>query len=329
MIRSLILAVSLLCVACPGIAADPKKRHDAFLDAEQAGPDFVVQGEYEGKVGRESLLGAQVIALGDGKFDAVLFAKGLPGGAWDGKTKVPLKGETKDGATSFTGTNFKGAIKDGVFSGELDGVTFELSKVLRQSPTLGAKPPAGAKVLFDGSNVDAWVNGKLEDGQLLGVGTRTKDQFKDFTLHLEFRTPFMPTARGQQRGNSGMYLNDQYEFQVLDSFGLTGENNECGGYYKFAKPRLNMALPPLSWQTYDVDFTMARFDDAGKMIKPANATVRLNGVLIHEKYDIPKTNGGGGMSKPEDEMKPGSLFLQDHSDPVRYRNIWILEKPAS
>ena len=130
-------------------------------------------------------------------------------------------------------------------------------------------------------------------------------------------------ARGQGRGNSGLYLNDQYEFQILDSFGLSGENNECGGYYSFAKPKLNMCLPPLTWQTYDVEFAMARFDDKGAKIKPAVATIRLNGVPVHESYEIPKFNGGGGLA---DESKPGGIYLQDHGNPVHFRNIWIVEQ---
>jgi hypothetical protein len=133
----------------------------------------------------------------------------------------------------------------------------------------------------------------------------------------------MPYDRGQARGNSGLYCNDQYEFQILDSFGLSGENNECGGYYKFAKPALNMCLPPLAWQTYDVDFSMAQFDAEGKKTKPAIATVRLNGVVVHDHYEIPAGNGGGGLS---DETKPGPIFVQDHGNPVHFRNIWILER---
>ncbi len=178
-------------------------------------------------------------------------------------------------------------------------------------------------MLFDGTSADEWVNGRIQEGNLLGVGTRTKRAFKNYVLHVEFRTPFMPYDRGQARGNSGLYCNDQYEFQILDSFGLTGENNECGGYYKFAKPALNMCLPPLVWQTYDVDFSMAQFDAGGKKTKPAIATVRLNGVVVHDHYEIPAGNGGGGLS---DETKPGPIFVQDHGNPVHFRNIWILEK---
>lgn len=315
-----------LLMAMP-IAIHAADKSDTFINAADAGPDFKIQGEYEGRIGKETKLGAHVIALGDGKFDAVLYAKGLPGAGWDGKkeaTKVPLKGETKDGVVQFTGTNFTGSIKNGVFSGKgEDDIAFDLPRVERQSPTLGAKPPEGAIVLFDGSNTDAWTGGKLQDGNLLAVGPSTKQKFRNFSLHLEFRSPFMPKARGQGRGNSGMYLLDQYECQILDSFGLSGENNECGGFYTLAKPAVNMCLPPLSWQTYDVDFTQATFDDAGKKIKGAIVTLRHNGVVIHDKLELPKNTPGGHSN---DESQPGALFLQDHGNPVHFRNIWIVEK---
>ncbi len=303
---------------------------EAFLDPEKAGPDFKVQGEYEGTIGEKTKFGAQVVALGEGKFDVVLLQKGLPGGpkdaAWDGKTRVMLKGETKDGVVELTGTNFKGTIKDGVLSGTAEeNVKYEGKKVERKSPTLGEKPPSGAIVLFDGTNVDAWQTGELVEGNLLGVkkgaGARSKQKFQDFTLHLEFRTPFMPKSRGQGRGNSGMYLVDQYECQILDSFGLTGENNECGGIYQVAKPNVNMCFPPLSWQTYDVDFRAARFDAEGKKTEDAVVTIKHNGFVIHDKLKLKPTPGGG-----QNEEKPGALFLQDHGDPVRFRNIWIVEK---
>ncbi len=296
----------------------------AFVDAKKAGPDFQVQGEYVGKIGNDVALGAQVIALGEGKFDAVLYAKGLPGAGWDAKTKVFLKGETKGDTTTFEGVNFVGAIQGKIFSGVSEGdVKFELKKIHRQSPTLGLKPPEGAVVLFNGANVDAWEGGKLTEDKLLSVGTRTKQKFRNFTLHLEFRTPFMPLSRGQARGNSGMYLLDQYECQVLDSFGLTGEDNECGGFYKLARPKVNMCLPPLSWQTYDVEFTAAVYNEQGAKTKPAIVTLRHNGVAIHDKLALPGNTAGGGVS---DEKLPGGLYLQDHTNPVRYRNIWVVEK---
>ena len=317
------LAVMLFCSFAMLVAAradEPKER--TFTDSAQAGPDYLIQGEYEGKIGGDTIGGLQVIALGDGTFDAVLFAKGLPGSGAD-KTRVPLHGENKAGVLTFTGENFSGTIRNATFTGRLDNAELRLNRIERQSPSMGARPPAGAIVLFDGSPADEWVNGRIQEGKLLGVGTRTKRSFKNYTLHVEFRTPFMPSDRGQARGNSGLYCNDQYEFQILDSFGLTGENNECGGYYSFAKPALNMCLPPLAWQTYDIDFSMAQFDTQGKKTKPAVATVRLNGVIVHDHYEIPKGNGGGGLS---DESQPGPIFVQDHGNPVHFRNIWILER---
>ena len=320
-----------LCVAVIGgisasttVDAQKKKRNrkTAYLDAKSAGPDFAVQGEYVGKIGNGTKLGAQVIARGDGKFDAVLYAKGLPGAGWNGKVRVPLKGTTDGEKTTFKGKNFSGIIVGRIFEGTAaDGVSFRLEKVLRKSSTLGAKPPEGAIVLFDGSGADHWEKGKIEAGKLLGVGTRTKKKFRNFTLHVEFRTPFMPYATGQARGNSGMYLLDQYECQILDSFGLTGETNECGGIYKVARPKVNMCLPPLSWQTYDVEFTAAKFNEQGKKTAPAVTTIKHNGVVIHKNLKLKVTAGGH-----QRDEKPGRLYFQNHGDPVRFRNIWIVER---
>lgn len=321
MIRLLASLCLLIAAVAPAWAQD--KSHQAVVDSTKADADFLLQGEYTGPATASSNQGLQLVALGDGKFQGVLYGKGLPGESWDGKTRLALTGETIGGKLQLSGTNFRGVVEGGQVQADLDGVKFTLKKVERQSPTLGAKPPQGAVVLFDGTTADAWDKGKLVEGNLLAVGTRTKQKFKDYTLHLEFRTPYMPHARGQGRGNSGLYLNDQYEFQILDSFGLAGENNECGGYYSFAKPKLNMCLPPLTWQTYDVDFTMARYDANKNKLKPATATIRLNGVIVHEKYEIPKFNGGGGQA---DESLPGSIFVQDHGNPVHFRNIWIVER---
>ena len=127
-------------------------------------------------------------------------------------------------------------------------------------------------------------------------------------------------ASGQARGNSGVYVQSRYEVQVLDSFALEGENNECGGIYKVARPSVKMCLPPLSWQTYDVSFTAAKFDKAGKKLAPAVTTIRHNGVVIHDKLTLKLTAGGG-----RNDEKPGALYLQNHGDPVRFRNIWVVE----
>ncbi len=319
----------VLCIALPALltcaTSAQAARGPAILHAKDAGPDFAVQGEYVGHVGTKAKVGAQVIALGHGRFDAVLYTKGLPGAGWDGKSKVRLSGDTKEGATHLRGKNFQGEIKDNVFSGTAENnVKFELKKIERQSPTLGAAPPPGAIVLFDGTNTDAWSVGKIEEGHLLGVPAVTKETFDNFLLHIEFEIPFMPSARGQGRGNSGVYLADQYEVQVLDSFGLEGLDNECGGIYHASRPLMNLCFPPLSWQTYDIEFRAARFSPDGKT-KRENAvvTVRHNGVPIHYNLELKAPTPGGHRS----DGHPGPIFLQNHGNPVRFKNIWLVPRP--
>ena len=473
----------------------------------EAGDPYM--GDWEGRLrkagGGEEAMAAQVIALGDGLYRANL----LPGfdqrvealGVWEGK----LEGNR-------VGFGEQGAIEGESFSGKLpgaDGGSFTLKKVVRLSPTLGAAPPEGAVVLFDGASLDEWsfrqgstwevdlakavggsnrvaylrtsvlsptdqgavlevgsddgvkvwlndavvhtnnvfrplvagqdkvdvrlregsnvlmlkvsqggggwgasarlrssdggdvaglrfepapevsgndalremiakspgavytwelagpcmadgvrgedliktvfepekpdgetewrlVNQKpavretgwrLVEGKAMEVGrkagnTVSKRTFRDHKIHLEFRTPFMPKARGQGRGNSGVYVQGRYEVQVLDSYGLEGRNNECGGIYKVAAPRVNMCAPPLQWQTYDITFRAPRFAPDGAKIEPPRITVLHNGVLIHDGLKVPTPGGADARSAL---AKAGPLLLQDHGNPVRYRNVWVLE----
>jgi hypothetical protein len=301
----------------------------AFTDPAKAGPDFAIQGEYKGELKLDDVtpLGSQVIALGDGKFRGEFFFGGLPGDGWSrGDMQLGVDSTTENGVVTFMGDNGSAKIIEGkmtVFDpgGNLIGT---LPKVERKSPTLGAKPPEGAKVLFDGTNTDAWIGGKIVDGNLLLAGTRTKDEFQDFTFHIEFRTPFVPTARGQGRGNSGVYLQNRYEIQVLDSFGLEGADNECGGFYSIKQPAVNMCLPPLSWQTYDIEFTAARFEGENK-VKKARVTIKHNGVTIFDDYEMPTLTPGGA---PKEYPGKGPFLLQAHGNPVTYRNIWVVEKKS-
>jgi hypothetical protein len=222
-------------------------------------------------------------------------------------------------------------------TGGKEAQAFELIHVERPSPALGAKPPAGAIVLFDGTSLNAWerrdvkqrttpVNWKLIDGAMEvtpgGGDIISKQKFTDFQLHIEFRSPFMPEARGQARGNSGVYLQGRYEVQVLDSYGLTGEDNECGGIYKVSKPHVNMCAPPGQWQTYDVTFHAPRFNSEGKKVKDAIVTVIHNGVVIHEDLVVPEPTGS---ALEGDVQLPGGLLLQDHGNLVQFRNIWLVE----
>jgi hypothetical protein len=297
----------------------------AVTDPEQAGVDYQVQGEYAGQLTNDEKWGARVIALGDGQFQLIGYRNGLPGEGWDGSTSDRVSGALTDGVARFTVEGAILEIKDGllhVYDSSRSSLG-ALKKVHRESKTLGAKPPEGAIVLFDGTSADGWEDGKTVEGNLLGAtNCSTKKTFGDHTLHIEFRTPFMPKSRGQGRGNSGVYIDSRYELQVLDSFGLEGKDNECGGIYSINAPKLNMCFPPLAWQTYDIDFSAARYDEQGKKIKNARATIRHNGVVIHDDLELTKGTPGRLPEGPE----PAGLFLQDHGNPVVYRNVWVVEK---
>jgi 3-keto-disaccharide hydrolase len=175
-------------------------------------------------------------------------------------------------------------------------------------------------VLFDGRNTDNLQGAKVTPDGLLLAGLQTKMPVDAFRLHLEFRTPYMPQARGQGRGNSGVYIQQRYEVQILDSFGLEGAENECGGLYKQTRPDVNMCLPPLAWQTYDIWFTPPKFDEAGKKTANARVTALHNGYLIHHHREITAKTGGGKAEGPQSFP----INLQDHGNPVMFRNIWIV-----
>ena len=297
-----------------------------ILDFKEAGPDFVIQGEYSGENSEGDKVGLNIIALGDGKFQGVGFTGGLPGNGWDEGEKLAfiIKGDGEKMVFTDPDTNeYEVKIKNGKLMAWLEGNKFaELKKVIRKSPTLGAKPPKGAVVLFDGTTVDKFKNAKLSEDKLLIPRADSIQRFGSHKLHIEFFLPFKPKARGQGRGNSGCYLQGRYEVQVLDSFGLEGRNNECGGIYSIKAPDLNMCYPPLSWQTYDIEFTAAKFKD-GKKMEDARMTVLHNGVKIHDNVKLPKRTTASPLPEgPE----PGYLHLQDHGNPVRYRNIWVVEK---
>jgi hypothetical protein len=194
--------------------------------------------------------------------------------------------------------------------------------------TLGAKPPAGAIVLFDGKSLNDWVklDGKspadwpFADGILtVGKGDiMTRDRFGNFQLHVEFNVPYMPTKHGQARGNSGVFLTGNHELQILDSYRLKLESNDCGAIYKQVTPSVNVCKPPLQWQTYDVTFRKAVVEGE-KVLKKARVTVVQNGVTTIDNAEISITPGGIDVPNGQD----GPVILQDHGNPVEYRNLWI------
>jgi hypothetical protein len=304
-----------LFVALHGDPADPSK-----VDS-----DYAKQGEYSGVVeGEEGDLkvGCQVVAMGKGEFMARGYIGGLPGDGWNRIKEEKVNSQKKeDGSLVFENDKHRAVLKGGIISVEtLDGKKMGvLKKIMRKSPTLGAKPPKGSIVLFEGSSTENFKPGRMTEDHLLMEGAKSIKLFRDHRLHIEFRLPYKPTARGQGRGNSGLYLQGRYEVQMLDSFGLDGKNNECGGVYGIAPPRENMCFPPLTWQTYDVDFRAAIIKD-GKKLKNAKMTVRHNGVIIHDELELPKRTTASPLKEgPE----PGFIYLQNHGNPVRYRNIWV------
>jgi len=300
-----------------------------YTDPEKTDADYAYQGEYSGELATADglvKLGVQVIAQGNGKFHSVAYVGGLPGDGWNGEEKFQADGELKDGVVHLQGDDGSGTIKDGVLAVKGEGdAQGKLKKVHRKSPTLGEKPPQNAVVLFDGTNADQWKNGKMTPDGLLMPGTTSKKTFGSYALHIEFRLPYQPEDRGQGRGNSGIYFQGRYEVQMLDSFGLSGEQNECGGIYSVAKPDVNMCFPPLTWQTYDVNYTAAKYDDNGKLVANPRITVKHNGVVIHNDVELPgnrNTTAAPVKAGPE----PGPVYLQNHGNPVRYQNIWVVPK---
>lgn len=304
--------------------------------------DLAFQGEYVGEAeieGKKTKVGIQVIAQGGGAFSVVAYPGGLPGDGWTPPRKTSGKGvRAETGAearVTLEGLDWGGVARKGeIRAGELVALTADgavksrFPKVERTSPTLGQKPPAGAVVLCDGAGpVDETTTfdkgARFTDDGLLMEGATVTRPFGDATWHIEFRTPYEPKNRGQGRGNSGVYVNGGYEVQVLDSFGLEGRDNECGGIYGNGPPAVNMCLPPLQWQTYDIDFKAPRFEE-GKKVANARITVRHNGVLIHDDRELRGLTGG---AQTPQEQPTGKLHLQNHSNPVRFRNIWVLPKP--
>ncbi len=331
---SQVVAVLSLIVGIHPASLSPCAAQDqdgpTYISRDQADPDYVFQGEYRGwqraqnSARSSESVAVQVMALGDGQFAAVKYYGGLPGAGWKSPAKYPLTGTKSADRVWLLGEQYDAEIlgttlrlfdKDGREAGQL-------TRVERISPTIGALPPTGAVVLFDGSDLSHWKDAQRTPEGWLQAGTETVAKYGDFRMHGEFMLPYKPLARGQGRGNSGFYLQGRYEVQVLDSFGLEGIENECGALYKTKRPDTNLCLPPLQWQTYDIDFTNARFDANGQKTENMRITVWHNGVAIHQSASIPNKTGAGTAEGPQ----PLPIKLQEHGNPVVYRNIWLIDK---
>ena len=190
--------------------------------------------------------------------------------------------------------------------------------------------PSDAIVLFDGNNMDAWDGGekwKVEDSIATAAGgtITSKQKFGDCQFHLEFATPAEVKGSGQGRGNSGVYLMGRYEVQILDSYeNTTYYDGQCGAIYKQVVPSVNACKPPGQWQAYDIIFESPRWDEEKKLVKKANVTVLQNGVVLHHKHEYLGTTPhrqNGTYNNPH----PPEVYieLQDHHNPMRFRNIWL------
>ena len=215
-----------------------------------------------------------------------------------------------------------------LFDGWESGIKWPEPKVVDPGPPGG--PPSDALVLFDGKDLSQWDNSKwiVKDGCAISHGEdmKTKRSFGDCQLHLEWATPEKVEGSGQGRGNSGVFLMENYELQVLDSYkNDTYYDGQAGSIYKQHPPLVNVCRKPGEWQTYDVIFSAPRFGKDGKVEKPAYITALQNGVLIQNHFEIQGTTAylEGPAYHAHPEKLP--LSLQYHGNPVKFRNIWIRE----
>ncbi|MCL5279343.1 MAG: DUF1080 domain-containing protein [Planctomycetes bacterium] len=302
-----------------------------FTTSLWAGP---FMGEYEGIFHADSKTTlkavGKVVDEGD-RHRVVLYT--TPGTPIDQGAYVEISGQVDGSQLALFGLSggygWKGQIQDGTLKAESGyGQYFEVKKIESKSPNAGLQPPAGAVVLLayepgKAPDMSNWTNSAwvaLPDGSMQITPKRgankTKQQFGDIKqLHIEFWLPLEPKERGQGRANSGVYLADHYEVQVLDSFGLVETSGDCGSLYNIARPRVNASLPPEVWQTYDITFRAPRMDASGKVTELPRITVIFNGVKIHDNLEIPMNR----------HRAKGPLQLQDHGHKIQFRNIWVVE----
>ena len=197
------------------------------------------------------------------------------------------------------------------------------------------QPPSDAIVLFDGKDLSQWRDAKgepskwiVEKGEMViapkAGDIYTKQEFGDIQLHLEWLEPVPPTGNGQGRGNSGVFLMGKYEVQVLDCYeNQTYPDGQTAALYGMHPPLVNACRKPGEWQVYDIVFTVPRFDKEGKLLTPGFVTVIQNGVVVQNHADFLGLSGHKGLQGYKAHPPVGPIKLQDHHNPVRFRNIWV------
>lgn len=291
-------------------------------------PEYALLGEFVGPISvgenKYEPLGLQIRPIGGDNYEALQYRGGLPGQKTFKPGAIQLIGRRSGDFVVMSGGPWAIFVEDDHCllidcEGEQVG---RLERITRESPTLGAQPPKDAIVLFDGTNTDQFSSGEMTADGLLMAGADLKPMFQDFNMHVEFRLPYMPAATGQARGNSGLYLQSRYELQILDSFAEEPTFNGAGSLYRTRAPDVNMCLPPLQWQTYDVEFTAPRWAADGSKVRNARVTAWLNGVKVQNNFDLPNKTGAGQEEAPT--LLP--IRFQNHKDPVRFRNIWLIDR---
>ena len=308
--------------------AQNKEKGPAYTSPPPKDMSFPLMGEFMGLVtsddGKKQVVGLQIRSIGNDQFDAVAYYGGLPGQPKFSPEPIQMIGKRSGEFVVLSGGPWAIFVENNQcrvvdVKGKLRG---QLKRVKRRSPTMHSPAPEGAVVLFDGTGTDQFTTAEMTDDDLLMEGADVKPMFQDFNLHVEFRLPYMPYADGQQRGNSGLYLQSRYECQVLDSFALIPKIDGLGALYRFRPPAINMCFPPLVWQTYDVQFTAPRWNADGTKARNATITSWVNGVKVQDNVSLPNKTGAGKIEEPL--LLP--TRFQNHGDPVRFRNIWVVDR---
>ena len=303
-------------------------QHAAMTSVPENDPQYALLGEFVGPIlvgeNKYEPLALQIRPVGGDNFEALQYRGGLPGQKTHKPEAIQLIGRRSGDFVVMSGGPWAIFVeKEHCLLVDREGKQVgRLERVTRQSPTLGAQPPEDAIVLFDGTSTDQFTVAQTTSDGLLMQGADLKPMFQDFNLHVEFRLPYMPAATGQARGNSGLYLQSRYELQILDSFAEQPTFNGIGSLYRTRQPDVNMCLPPLQWQTYDVAFTAPRWAADGSKVQNARITAWLNGVKIQDDVDLPNKTGAGQEEAPT--LLP--IRLQNHKDPVRFRNVWLIDR---